>query len=327
MVILYICLGILFLLLILCLITYLFIRNKHNKLFNHKFIPDPLIKYYDKDEEGLSFLEYDINHNGEIIKGGFYSFGKYDENKLIIFCHGMDSTIGAYMQDISYYAHHGYLVYGFNYFGTDNSSATLKGFGNSLYCLDLVINKLKNDDNYKNKSLIIIGHSWGGYAATNILSLHEDIKCVVALAPMISIDLMLKQYNIPSLFRKIMISYDNKKCNGYSKYNGLESINNYRGKYMIVQSDNDPVILFNNSLNYIKNNTTNKNVEYLIMKNKFHNPNYTDEGIKLLVEFVTGLNKFKDDKEKLEEFKKTRDYHKMGSLDEEVMEKILKFIK
>ena len=327
MIILYISLGILFLLMILCLIIYSYIIKMHNKLFNHKFIPDPLIKYYDKDEEGLSFLEYDINNNDEIIKGGFYSYKEYDNNKLIIFCHGMDSTIGAYMQDISYFAHHGYLVYGFNYFGTDNSSSTLKGFGNSLYCLNLVINKLKEDDNYKNKELIIIGHSWGGYAATNIISIHKDIKCVVALAPMVCVDNMLKQFKVPKLFRKLLISYDNKKCSGYSKYNGLNSINNYSNKCMILQSKNDPVISFDNSLNYIKNNTINKNVEYLILDNKYHNPNYTDEGLKIMVEFVTECAKYKDNKDKLEEIKKNTDYHTMGSLDEDVMNKILDFIK
>jgi hypothetical protein len=96
---------------------------------------------------------------------------------------------------------------------------------------------------------------------------------------------------------------------------------------MILQSKNDPVISFDNSLNYIKNNTINKNVEYLILDNKYHNPNYTDEGLKIMVEFVTECAKYKNDKEKLEEIKKNTDYHTMGSLDEDIMNKILDFIK
>ncbi|MCR4899006.1 MAG: hypothetical protein K5892_07305, partial [Acholeplasmatales bacterium] len=61
--------------------------------------------------------------------------------------------------------------------------------------------------------------------------------------------------------------------------------------------------------------------------NKYHNPNYTDEGLKIMVEFVTECAKYKNDKVKLEEIKKNTDYHTMGSLDEDIMNKILDFIK
>ena len=81
----------------------------------------------------------------------------------------MLSDQNSYLQDIEYFCRNNYQVFGFDYIGVSSSTGkNIKGLGNSLKSLDIVISYLKL--NYPNKDIYVVGHSWGGYATTNIVS-------------------------------------------------------------------------------------------------------------------------------------------------------------
>ena len=68
-----------------------------------------------------------------------------------------------------------------------------------------------------------------------------------------------------------------------------------------------------------------KDIESIISDNKYHNPNYSDKAISIMLEYSTKTKELKN--EELKNYKKNFDYHTMGELDNEVMDKIILFLK
>ena len=326
----YIILGIICFLLISSLIVGIIvinynIKNFHNSMFDKRFMPDPRITYYTKDEFNLEADKIETYVDNEKIVGYLYHNDKYDESKIIVFCHGMNSSKEAYMQEIGYIANKGYLVLGFDYLGTNESDGVLRGFGNSLKSTDAIIKYIKSNDKLKNKEIYVIGHSWGTFAAGNIIKLYPDIKGVILLAPMTKIELIAKNMTKKSIhmFVPIYLNYDNKKTGGYSKYDICESLKDYNGKVLVIQSLSDPVIPANIGIDRIKKELKDKNnIKYLYPEKRLHNPEYTVDAVKYFSEFIKKTKTLNE--EELTEYMKTCNFHKMGELDPLIMDECIK---
>lgn len=322
---LWILLGVIGLLLLILIVLFIIVNIVHNKLFNKRYTPLD-IDSYTKEEFNLKYKKLEINHNGKYIRGYFYYYDNYDDNKLIIFSHGMDSSKESYLQEIAYIAKNGFMVLGFDYFGTNESDGLLKGFGNSLYSLNVVMNYLKSNDEYKSKDIYVIGHSWGGYAALNIVNLHKNIKGIVALAPAVSFKRTLRDSYIKQniLITSMMMLVEKLKFGKYSLYDGKDSINNYDGRVMVIQSKNDNVLPYRSSLEYIKNNTK-KDIEYIILEDRYHNPDYKKSAVDKLNNFYNEMRNYKGND--IKELFSKQDFRAMGELDSIVMDKIINFLK
>jgi len=322
---LWITLGVVGFILLIFIIMFIITYKIHSKMFNKRFTP-PAIDSYTSEEFGLEAKRLEVNYKGKVIRGYFYSKGEYDKNKLLIFAHGMESSKESYIQEIAYLAENGFQVIGFDYFGTNESDGKLMGFGNSLLSLNVVINYLKNNEEYKNKELYIVGHSWGGYATTNIVKYHKDIKGVVALAPAVS---LYKIFRGSYLKQNILVTLliwlvECVKLGKYSLCNGAKSLKKYDGKIMVIQSKNDSVVSFESSLGYIEKKIGNK-AEYVVMEDRFHNPDYKKEAVDKLMKLYQDIANTSQDK--LPELFAKQDFRAMGELDPVVMDKIVNFVK
>ena len=300
----------------------------HKSMFDKRYEPDKRITYYTKEEFNLIADKIEISLDNNKIIGYLYHNEIYDNNKLIIFCHGMYSSKESYMQEIGYISNKGFLVLGFDYLGTNESDGKLLGFGNSLKSLDAIMKYVKSNEKLKNKEIYVIGHSWGGYATGNIVKLYPDIKGIILLAPMTSIYLIAKETSSKRIhkFLPIFLNYDNKKTGGYSKYDVCESLKDYNGNVLVIQSLVDPVIPANIGINRIKEELNDKNnIEYIYPDNRLHNPDYTVDAVNYYMEFV---KKSKELNElELTEYMKTLNFHEMGKLDSIIMDKCIEFIK
>lgn len=324
MIVLWIITAIIGLLIILFLVSFLVVLNAHNKMFNKKYIP-PKIDSYTKEEYNLDAKKVEIDYKGNNIRGYIYTYGEYDKNKILVFCHGMESTKESYIQEIAYLAHSGFMVIGFDYLGVNESDGLIKGFGDSLLSLDKVINYIKHSDELKSKDIFVVGHSWGGYAATNIVRFHKDIKGVVALAPVVS----FKRYlNNNPKYNKIIISIlmliEKIKFGKYSGCDALNSLNEYDGKIMIIQSKNDHLLPFDSTFGYLKNGLK-KNAKFIVNDDRYHNPDYKKEAVFKLMAFLNNVSKYSGDE--LVDFMNKQDFRSMGELDNNVMDEIVNFIK
>ena len=325
MLFLYIFLGVLAVFLIAC---FVIAKISHNQFFNYHYEADPDIPLYTAEEFNVSKDKVEFKEGKNTLRGYLYHKGEYDDNKIIIYAHGMFSNHNSYLQDICYLAEKGYLVLGFNYLGvSDSDGKNLKGFGSSIEGVDAAIKYIKSNDELKNKDIYVVGHSWGGFAACNIVKFHPEIKGIAALAPFVSTYSIVKN-TLPKQIRFItpmVVLIDDICCGKYSRCNSIKSLNSYKGKALLIQSTDDYIIDYNKSgIGLIKNKTTNKNINYLTEENKGHQPHYTIEGVKLMREFEAKARTLRG--EELKEYKGQCDFHKMGELDPRVMDKIVEMI-
>ena len=67
-----------------------------------------------------------------------------------------------------------------------------------------------------------------------------------------------------------------------------------------------------------------KNAKFLISENKYHNPDYSDDALKIMVNFYKEIKG--KTAEEANEIKKRTDFIAMGKLDDEVMNSIISFL-
>ncbi len=299
----------------------------HHKFFSYHYEKDPYIHLFTKEKFDLKYKNFKIPFKKKFLDGYLYYKDIKYKNKLIIFAHGMWSNHESYMQDIAYYALQGYMVFSFDYYGVAKSEGkTIRGFGNSIKSLDYAIRYIKNDAELKDKELYVIGHSWGGFATINIVKYHKDIKKICALSPFVSIpkilDTTLK--GIQKMFIPFMVLVDYFKCGKYSFSNGVKSLKNYNGKIMLIQSIDDKMVPYVNAVGYIKKKLNDKDINYLILNDRGHNPNYTKEAILNMKSYAEQIKGLEGDI--LNDFKMNYNFHSMGELDEKTMKEIMDYL-
>ena len=299
----------------------------HLQFFGKRFKKDDDITLYTYTEFNLKRKEIFIGNNKKYLKGYLYYKESYNKNKIIVYSHGMFSNHESYMQDISYFALKGYLVLGFDYYGTDISSGrNLNSFGNSLRSLDDAIKYIKSDKELSKKEIYVVGHSWGGFSTINIVKYHKDIKGICAISPFVSTFKLIYSF-VPKYFKILaFFIYVFELINGgkYSTLNAVKSIKDYKGRILVIQSTDDYVVKFDIGLGYIKKYSKNERIKYIVKENRGHNPNYTDQAISTMKEFYTKISTLSPEEAKI--FKQNFDFHKMGELDSLIMDDICDYV-
>ena len=121
----------------------------------------------------------------------------------------------------------------------------------------------------------------------------------------------------------IFMVIDFFKVGHFATRSSLRTFKKYKGKVLILHSKNDPLVNFDMHTKLVMEKFPIFN--YIINENRGHNPNYSDESIKNLNNYLTEAKKLSP--EEKEELKKRTDFLKMGELDSEVMDKIVDFLK
>lgn len=316
--------ALLFLILVLLGVTLFFQRM----MFKNRFKLDPLQGVYTKEILGLDAKAIEIPMEGVIMRGFIYSKKEADPNKIVVYCHGMWSCHNSYLQNIGYIASKGYDVIGFDYEGVESSEGkNIRGFGNSLRCTDYAIRFIKNNPELKDRDIYVVGHSWGGFAASNIAGIHKDIKGVVPMSPVVGVSELIKGL-LPKwmgFMAYIFEFVDSLQCGKYSYMNAIKSLNDYEGKVLFIHSEDDHLVNINYSTNYVRRITKNKNIKYYVMNDRGHQPHYTLDACKKLYAYnekIKGMSK-----EDLDELKRNTDFLSMGVIDPEVMDKVIELIK
>lgn len=313
------------LLIILVILTILYTTTGiliHKFIFRKRFALDPNMKTYTAEGLGLTKKEISFNVDQNIIRGFLYNKDDYKEDTLIIVCHGMWSTHLSYMQDIGYLCENGYQVLSFDYTGTDISDGdNIVGFGQSVKCLDKAIDYVQSLDEFKKRKIYVYGHSWGGYAVTNIVKFKPEIDGVIALAPAISFGRVLKGL-LPKLLWPVIpviLMIDKIKTGKYGCLSAKRNLKGYKGKVFILHSVNDSLCKYKYTTEVLKKKYPN--IKYYVTNGKGHNPNYSINAISLMNEYFANLKKLP--KEEIPKYMQTVDYLAMGELDREVMSKII----
>ena len=293
--------------------------------------------YYfsETDFPGLKKYPYSFTgSDGQKLQGYFYCYENPIADRLIVFEHGMGGGHRSYFREIETLAKKGYLVYSYDHTGCmESEGENTKGFSQSLNDLDCCIKALKNIAELKNYDISVMGHSWGGFSSMNIPALHPEISHVVAMSGFVSVSEMLKQifYGKNSIYR-YFYEIEEKNNPVFSKTNTIESLKNTNTKVLVIHSSDDKTVKSKKHFEVIKKGlASNKNIEFLLLNSKNHNPNFEVSAVAYKDDFFKQLSKKLKKKElstdeQKKAFVESFDWWKMTAQDEKVWKTIFDFL-
>ena len=266
---------------------------------------------------------------GHELQGYFYHYADPIPGRIVVFDHGFGGGHRSYMKEIELLCRRGFLVFAYDHTGCmESGGEDIRGFSQSLRDLDDCLKALKASDRCKDLAFSVMGHSWGGFSTGNIAALHPDISHIVVLSGFISVEAIVSQFfgGIMSGYRKPIMALDPNP--EYNHHCSVDSLGNSKAKILLVYSDNDKLVSKTAHFDVLQAALGNKdNVRLLLVHNKGHNPNYTEDAVKYLGTYSSAVakqqKKLKTDAEK-KAFRDSWDWERMTAQDEVVWEEIYK---
>ena len=301
----------------------------YKKAFINRYDDDKIIFYYSyKDFPGLKAQPIEFKTpQGYLIKGNIYSYENHDKEDLVIFCHGLGGGHRSYMREIELICSRGYEVLSYDNVGCwESEGENIRGLSEAVNDLVCCIDFLAGSYNLKDRKLHIIGHSWGGYAAGNILNFRrKNIKSVTVISGFASVDTIIfgGYGGKMKIFRNAILRFERKANPKYADCCSVEAFKDTKAKVLLIHSKDDPVCAIACGMDYVRPRVNNPNVSYLEVEGKFHNPNYTADAVSYLQQsFGEYQNLLKKKKLRTYEEKKAfmdlRDFRRMTEQDPEV---------
>ena len=266
---------------------------------------------------------------GHALQGYLYHYDNPVPGRMIVFDHGFGGGHRAYMKEIELLCRHGYLVFAYDHTGCmESGGATPNGMAQSLHDLDDCLNALKADTKFAGMDFSVMGHSWGGFSTLNIAALHPEISHVVVLSGFVSVELLIGSFfgGIMKGYRKAILALEQQANPDYVKFNAVESLKKTSAKTLLIYSDTDKMCRKTPHYDTLYSGLNGRtNLEFLLMQKREHNPNYTEDAMKYLGEYLAAksrlMKKSPSDEQKAA-FVKSWDWNRMTAQDEAVWAKI-----
>lgn len=230
---------------------------------------DSFFKRYNKRNINTIFGEFDYSRvkdrlprttfffpSGNLMLQGYF-YPCHNAKGIVVVCHGMHAGADDYLPFIEYFVLNQYAVFTYDCQGTYASEGnSTVGMCTPLVNLDHALNYIENNKQLSKYPLFLFGHSWGGYAATAVLSLHKNIHACAAIAPFNSGYTLFveKGEQYTSLFsdmiktdfpKEFLNAYQTLLFKNYTKYNAVDGINSTNIPVYIAHGKRDFVISYN----------------------------------------------------------------------------------
>lgn len=257
-------------------------KNFYTKSFIRRFDDEGYLKYYsEKDFKGLNKTPYPFTSGKNSLQGYFYNYDNYDNTRILIFCHGYGGGHRSYMQEINFLAKSGLQVLTFDITGCfESQGENIHSMTQSLCDLKSLIDTVKTDPDLKNKKISVMGHSWGGYAALNILNFYDDLEKIVSVSPFISLKSIISQSKLSFLYLGSVMKIERAAAPDFADLDPIRALQNTSSKVLIIHSEDDDRVFYKKNTAILQKKITNKNVRFEIVNNKFHHPCFTTDGVK-----------------------------------------------
>lgn len=223
----------------------------YNAFFTRYERPDyavtPGLYCYERIEDTLKRETLTVL-SGEVDLAAYY-YPVENPRGLCVLAHGIRAGADDYLPLIDAIVKGGYAVFAYDVTG-NYSSGGEGGVGmcQQLKDLDTVLSYLAVNEPYADLPKVLVGHSWGGYAASSVLALHSEVKACVLLAPMNNgATIMIEkseQYagKLAYTAKPVFDVYQKYLFGSYTKLNGVVGINSTDIPILIAQGVDDTVI-------------------------------------------------------------------------------------
>ena len=299
--------------------------------------PYGIFYFAPEDFPGLQAHAYGFSSQlGHELKGFFYCYDDPIPGRLVVFDHGMGNGHRAYMREIERLCREGYLVYSYDHTGCMASGGRdIVGFAQSLADLDDCIRTLKEEPGLADRTISVMGHSWGGFSTMNIAALHPQITHVVSMSGFISVERIVKQSlsGVLSLYVPGIVEAEQRAIPRYARYNALESLRKTTSKVLLIYSEDDKTV--HKAVHYDalqEKLSGKKHIRFLLLNGKDHNPTYTDDALQYKNTFWAAMTKAAQKKalqtpRQQEAFMAQYDFRRMTEQDETVWAEIFAHLK
>lgn len=235
--------------------TVVGIKGLYDTMFSRYNRPDynlyPGCYCYDRVSHLLPRKEVTFPSKNVNLRG--YCYINPNPKGCVVVSHGLHAGADEYLPIILFFYKNGYSVFGFNYQGTYESEGnSTVGMCQSLVDLDYALNYVKNCSDFIGLDVMLVGHSWGGFAVTSVLNLHKEVKACACISALNNGYTMIlekgEQYGgsiasggIPKGFLDV---YQKILFKDYAKYNGAQGINSVNIPVLVAHGKDDMVISY-----------------------------------------------------------------------------------
>ena len=178
-----------------------------------------------------------------------YYYKRENARALVVLAHGFHAGADDYLPLILALYERDYAVLTYDVTGVYSSGGdSVVGMCQSLVDLDHVLRYVKVNAPFDTMEKVVVGHSWGGYAASSVLALHSEIKAAVLLAPMYSgyqVMFETAEQHVGKMAyaaKPVFDTYQKVLFGDYIKYNGVMGINATDAPVLIAQGVDDTII-------------------------------------------------------------------------------------
>lgn len=307
--------GVILAVLLLCLIAAFVINAL---VFGKRCDQKSYMRYFtEKDYPSLSATDVSFPSKGVTLRGRFYSYPN-PQKKLLVLAHGMYSGHVAYTQEIEYFARRGYVVFAYDATGSFASGGkSLVAFSRATLDLDYALRYVEGLEEYRGAPIYLFGHSWGGYAVSNVIALHPEVTGLVAMSGPSSLWTLFYGICAPALrfLVPFCVFVEWCKTGRYALFDRVKIWQKVSVPKMVIHGTEDPLIDYNRNVLPIQSMATVLSVP------RRHNPDYTEDAETYGAYLFAELQKAEDK----DAFAETADFARAGALNEDVLDKAVAF--
>ncbi len=155
----------------------------YESIFGTRYETASWLRFSVSDYDGLQMERSDFGSGDVTLAGYKYSKEGQEIKGVVVIAHGLGGGHNTYMPVIDHFTSSGYYVFAYDARGNDNSGGdAVEGLPQGLIDLDNAIHHVAAESEYTGLPIALFGHSWGGYAAGNVLNMHPGVKAAVIVA-------------------------------------------------------------------------------------------------------------------------------------------------
>jgi pimeloyl-ACP methyl ester carboxylesterase len=234
---------------------------------------DFLTYFFWKDIDQVKYSREEVRFNSSGNKLQGFIYGKSNNNGLVIISHGLGGTADCYFPMIMYFVDKGWYVFAYNNTGVSGSEGeSIRGLTQSVIDLDSALKYAKNSRALNGLPVMLVGHSWGGYAVCAVLNYDHNVKAVISFEGYNNgsdVFNELGRSEVGFLFGILKPQFwaiEKQLFGDTAKLTAIDGINKSGIPVMIVQSSDDDVISPKTTSIYAyRNKITNPRVEIVYL--------------------------------------------------------------
>ena len=262
----------------------------YKKAFVRRYDDDHIIHYFSyRDFPGMEARKVQFSTpQGISVRGYIYSYpalfakdGHHDE--LVVFCHGMGGGHRSYMREIETICRKGYEVLAYDNVGCwESDGPDIRGLSESVNDLVSCMDWIAGESDLSARKLHVMGHSWGGFAAGNILNFRKkNVVSVTVISSFASIDTFSDAGFGGKMkpIKQAIIRYERRINPEFADCCSVDAFRDTTAHCLLIHSTDDQMAAFSTGLGYVKSHVDNPCVSYYETCGKYHNPNYTTDAV------------------------------------------------